>query len=148
MAKDNRWIVPRIFAALCRRIVKTDRNGFEEVVNRMSRLTKDTKMVYFFGGGKSEGGTGLRNLVGGKGANLAEMSEMGIPVPAGFTVTTDVCIEYYENNRQWPEGLDEQVRRAVKQVEEVMGAEFGSSENPRLLAVRSGARVSMPGMMG
>lgn len=113
----------------------------------MARVTKDTKMVYFFGGGTSEGGTGLRNLVGGKGANLAEMSEMGIPVPAGFTVTTDVCIAYYENSRQWPEGLDEQVRRAVKQVEEVMGAEFGSSENPLLLAVRSGARVSMPGMM-
>lgn len=126
---------------------QTDRNGFEEVVNKMARVTKDTKMVYFFGGGKAEGKADMRNLLGGKGANLAEMAELGIPVPAGFTITTEVCIAYYENDRQWPEGLEEQVKKAIKQVEEVMGAEFGNSENPLLLAVRSGARVSMPGMM-
>ncbi len=113
----------------------------------MARVTKDTKMVYFFGGGKAEGKADMRNLLGGKGANLAEMAELGIPVPAGFTITTEVCIAYYENDRQWPEGLEEQVKKAIKQVEEVMGAEFGNSENPLLLAVRSGARVSMPGMM-
>lgn len=105
------------------------------------------KMVYFFGGEKAEGDRTMRNLLGGKGANLAEMINLGIPVPAGFTVTTEVCIEYYENGRQWPEGLADQIKENLVKVGEAMGAEFGSAENPLLLAVRSGARVSMPGMM-
>lgn len=105
------------------------------------------KMVYFFGDGVAEGDRGMRNLLGGKGANLADMTSLGIPVPAGFTITTEVCIDYYNNNRQWPAGLEEQVKENIAKVEKVMGAEFGSVENPLLLSVRSGARVSMPGMM-
>jgi len=105
------------------------------------------KMVYFFGGKVAEGDRSMRNLLGGKGANLAEMVNLGIPVPAGFTITTEVCIDYYNNNRQWPEGLEEQIRENMAKVEEVMGGKFGSTEDPLLLSVRSGARVSMPGMM-
>lgn len=105
------------------------------------------KRVYFFGAGTAEGDRTMRNLLGGKGANLADMTSLGIPVPAGFTITTETCIDYYDNNRQWPEDLEEQVREGIAKVEKAMGAEFGSSENPLLLAVRSGARVSMPGMM-
>jgi len=105
------------------------------------------KMVYFFGNGYAEGDRGMRNLLGGKGANLAEMTSLGIPVPPGFTITTEVCIEYYNNGKKWPEGLEEQVKEAIAKVEQAMGAEFGSVENPLLLSVRSGARVSMPGMM-
>ncbi|HOB22140.1 MAG TPA: PEP/pyruvate-binding domain-containing protein, partial [Bacillota bacterium] len=105
------------------------------------------KYVYFFGGGKAEGEAHMRNLLGGKGANLAEMTNLGIPVPPGFTITTEVCTAYYENNEQWPEGLMEQVLENVKKLEETLGMEFGSNTNPLLVSVRSGARVSMPGMM-
>ena len=105
------------------------------------------KMVYFFGNGVSEGGASMRNLLGGKGANLAEMVSLGIPVPAGFTITTEVCTAYYANNKTWPANLEAQVREALAKVEEAMGAKFGDPENPLLLSVRSGARVSMPGMM-
>lgn len=107
-----------------------------------------TKHVYGFGGGKAEGDASHRNLLGGKGANLAEMSGLGIPVPAGFTITTEVCTEY--NKIGFDETvamLETEVRDAVKNVEAVMGARFGDKENPLLLSVRSGARVSMPGMM-
>ena len=105
------------------------------------------KMVYFFGGGVAEGDRTMRNLLGGKGANLAEMTSLGVPVPAGFTITTEVCTEYYANGKKWPVGLEEQVLENLAKVEKVMGAQFGSTENPLLLSVRSGARVSMPGMM-
>ncbi len=105
------------------------------------------KRVYIFGGGKSEGKADMKNLLGGKGANLAEMSNLGIPVPAGFTITTDVCTEYYDNNKKLPKGLAEEVKKALKQVEKTMGAEFSNKDNPLLLSVRSGARASMPGMM-
>ncbi|NLK09242.1 MAG: pyruvate, phosphate dikinase [Firmicutes bacterium] len=105
------------------------------------------KHVYFFGGKQAEGKSEMRNLLGGKGANLAEMVNIGIPVPAGFTITTEVCTGYYENNQQWPEGLEEQIREAIGKVEADMGTKFGDPKNPLLFAVRSGARVSMPGMM-
>jgi len=105
------------------------------------------KRVYFFGGGTSEGKADMKNLLGGKGANLAEMSNLGIPVPAGFTITTEVCTEFYKNNRQYPEGLRSEVDAAMKKVEEIMGAKFGDPSNPLLVSVRSGARASMPGMM-
>ena len=107
----------------------------------------DHKFVYRFGGADSEGNAGMKNLLGGKGANLAEMSALGIPVPAGFTITTEVCTRYYEQGASYPAGLEGQVDEAVAHVEKVMGAIFGSTENPLLLSVRSGARVSMPGMM-
>jgi len=106
-----------------------------------------TKYVYTFGGGKAEGRTEMKNLLGGKGANLAEMSNLGVPVPAGFTITTEVCTAYYDNNQNYPTGLTEQVEAALATIEATMGATFGDPSNPLLLSVRSGARVSMPGMM-
>lgn len=105
------------------------------------------KYVYFFGAGKADGKSDMKNLLGGKGANLAEMTNLGIPVPAGFTITTEVCTIYYQNQQQWPAGLENEVKENLKKVEEVMGAKFGDDANPLLLSVRSGARVSMPGMM-
>ena len=105
------------------------------------------KMVYSFGGNITEGRAEMKNLLGGKGANLAEMCQIGIPVPAGFTITTEVCIEYYKNNRNYPEGLKEEVYAALKKVEEIMGKRLGDKENPLLVSVRSGSRASMPGMM-
>ena len=106
------------------------------------------KRVYTFGGGKAEGDASYRNLLGGKGANLAEMSGLGIPVPAGFTITTEVCTEYNQVGRdQTVEVIKTEVEAAVKEVEAVMGAKFCDEENPLLLSVRSGSRVSMPGMM-
>lgn len=107
----------------------------------------DTKYVYFFGEGKADGNASMKELLGGKGANLAEMSSLGIPVPPGFTLTTDVCTYYFDNNKTFPKELDDQTEAAVKQVEDIMGTGFGDPENPLLLSVRSGARQSMPGMM-
>jgi len=105
------------------------------------------KYVYFFAANKSDGKAEMKNLLGGKGANLAEMCNIGIPVPPGFTITTEVCTEFYENNRNYPAGLEEEVAATIKKVEEEMGMTFGDPKNPLLLSVRSGARASMPGMM-
>ncbi len=105
------------------------------------------KMVYFFGDGKAEGNASMKNLLGGKGANLAEMTNLGLPVPPGFTITTQVCKMYYENNKQFPSGLWEEVLENLKKLEKVTGKKFASKENPLLVSVRSGAPVSMPGMM-
>ena len=113
----------------------------------MSKAKQEEKYVYFFGDGKAEGATEMRNLLGGKGANLAEMSGLGIPVPAGFTITTEVCTYYYDNDKQYPGALKKQVMDNVAKLENVMGGKFGDATNPLLLSVRSGARVSMPGMM-
>ena len=106
-----------------------------------------SKWVYTFGNGKAEGDASMRNLLGGKGANLAEMNKVGLPVPPGFTVTTEVCTYYYNNNHTYPADLKEQVKEAVAGVEKIMGKKFADAENPLLFSVRSGARVSMPGMM-
>ncbi|MGQ9843708.1 MAG: pyruvate, phosphate dikinase, partial [Spirochaetota bacterium] len=106
-----------------------------------------TKRVYLFGGNVTEGTADMKNLLGGKGANLAEMARIGIPVPAGFTITTEVCNEYYKNNQKMPDGLKEEVITALHKVEEIMGTKFGDPSNPLLVSVRSGARASMPGMM-
>ena len=103
--------------------------------------------VYRFGGGTADGDAGMRDLLGGKGAGLAEMSRLGIPVPPGFTITTEVCNAFYDLGRRWPDGLEEAVREAVAEVERIAGARFGDPANPLLVSVRSGARVSMPGMM-
>jgi len=107
----------------------------------------ETKYVYFFGEGKADGNASLKNLLGGKGANLAEMSCLGIPVPPGFTLTTDVCTYYYQNDKRFPDELEKIVDESIKRVEKIMGAGFGDPNNPLLFSVRSGARQSMPGMM-
>ncbi|MFW6181303.1 MAG: pyruvate, phosphate dikinase, partial [Spirochaetota bacterium] len=105
------------------------------------------KYVYFFGGGKAEGRADMKELLGGKGANLAEMTNLGIPVPPGFTITTEVCDLYYKNNEKYPEGLEEQVTENLAKLEKLMGKKLGDPDNPLLVSVRSGAAVSMPGMM-
>ncbi|MBD3263926.1 MAG: pyruvate, phosphate dikinase, partial [Candidatus Omnitrophica bacterium] len=105
------------------------------------------KYVYFFGKGKADGNATLKTLLGGKGANLAEMSNIGLPVPPGFTLTTEVCKSYYENNKKYPAGLDSQIEANLKKLEKSLGKKFGDKNNPLLVSVRSGAAVSMPGMM-
>jgi len=105
------------------------------------------KHVYFFGNGEAEGRGDMKNLLGGKGANLAEMTSIGLPVPAGFTITTEVCTEFYENDRNYPAGLEDEVNQHLVKVEELMDKKFGDTQNPLLVSVRSGARASMPGMM-
>ncbi|MGK2872767.1 MAG: PEP/pyruvate-binding domain-containing protein, partial [Alphaproteobacteria bacterium] len=106
-----------------------------------------TKWVYTFGAGKAEGAARLRNLLGGKGANLGEMSSLGLPVPPGFTLTTEVCTAFYANQNKYPDGLEEQVQSALAQVAAHVGRRFGDPASPLLLSIRSGARTSMPGMM-
>src|SRR5438477_10640287 len=105
------------------------------------------KWVYTFGDGKAEGTADLRNLLGGKGANLAEMSNLGLPVPPGFTITTEVCTYYYAHDKRYPDSLKGDAAAALAEVERVVGAKFGDPANPLLVSVRSGARASMPGMM-
>ncbi|MBL0224372.1 MAG: pyruvate, phosphate dikinase [Geobacteraceae bacterium] len=105
------------------------------------------KFVYFFGNGQAEGRADMKNLLGGKGANLAEMSSIGLPVPPGFTITTEVCTEFYKNDQKYPESLTAEVAANLKQIEKLMGKKFGDPQNPLLVSVRSGARASMPGMM-
>src|SRR5450759_168008 len=108
---------------------------------------KRVKHVYFFGGGKAEGNKDMKNLLGGKGANLAEMTNIGVPVPPGFTITTEVCTEYYKNRGKLPAGLDVTIKASVARMEALLGKKFGDPANPLLVSVRSGARASMPGMM-
>ena len=105
------------------------------------------KYLYSFGSGKADGNAAMKNLLGGKGANLAEMASLGLPVPAGFTITTEVCTYYYAHKKTYPKELKAQVEVALSKVEKIMGARFGDSKNPLLVSVRSGARSSMPGMM-
>ena len=105
------------------------------------------KNVYFFGGAKADGKAEMKNLLGGKGANLAEMASLGIPVPAGFTITTEMCTEYYKNKGKLPASVDKEVKAAMAKVEKIMKKRFGDPKNPLLMSVRSGARMSMPGMM-
>jgi len=106
-----------------------------------------TQWVYRFGEGKADGRAEMKNLLGGKGANLAEMSNLGLPVPPGFTITTEVCTYFYQNAKAYPAGLEGDVKSALGSVETQVGRKFGDADNPLLVSVRSGARVSMPGMM-
>src|SRR5271165_1345472 len=105
------------------------------------------KYVYLFGNKKADGNGGMKPLLGGKGANLAEMTRIGLPVPPGFTITTEVCTYYYDHSRSYPKELWPQVKEAVASTEKILGKKFGDMEKPLLVAVRSGARDSMPGMM-
>ncbi len=116
----------------------------------MKKTVKAGKHVYFFGGGKADGNESMKNLLGGKGANLAEMAghpELRLPVPPGFTITTVVCTYYYQHKKNYPAGTKKQVQEAVAKIEKLTGKKFGDGENPLLVSVRSGARKSMPGMM-
>ncbi|MAH83321.1 MAG: pyruvate, phosphate dikinase [Rhodospirillaceae bacterium TMED8] len=106
-----------------------------------------TKWIYSFGKGTAEGSANMRKLLGGKGANLAEMAELGLPVPPGFTITTEVCTHFTQSNRAYPDGLDIELTEALAQIEGIMKKKFGDATNPLLVSVRSGARASMPGMM-
>ena len=106
-----------------------------------------SKYVYFFGAGKAEGRAGMKGLLGGKGANLAEMTNIGLPVPPGFTISTEVCAYFYANKKKYPKELEKQVKVALQRIEKIVGNKFGDEKNPLLVSVRSGARASMPGMM-
>ncbi|MGB2389240.1 MAG: PEP/pyruvate-binding domain-containing protein, partial [Henriciella sp.] len=107
----------------------------------------DTKWIFSFGGAGTDGDASLKNLLGGKGANLAEMANLGLPVPPGFTLTTGVCNAYYELGKTYPDGLSDQLDTALSALEKETGKVFGDARNPLLVSVRSGARASMPGMM-
>lgn len=120
----------------------------KKTTTKAAPKTKKTKYVYVFGGGKADGNGTMKSLLGGKGANLAEMTRIGLPVPPGFTITTEVCTYYYDHKRTYPAELQQQIEAGVKNMEKLMGYKFGDSKGfPLLLAVRSGARDSMPGMM-
>src|SRR5579859_3621518 len=107
----------------------------------------DGRTVFRFGGGVSDGGAGDKNLLGGKGANLAEMASIGLPVPPGFTISTEMCTRYYEEGEIFPDSVRAEVAAGIAHVEGITGKLFGDAANPLLVSVRSGARVSMPGMM-
>src|SRR4051794_16776657 len=114
----------------------------------MAKNSKPTKYVYSFGNKKADGNGSMKPLLGGKGANLAEMSRIGLPVPPGFTITTEVCTYYYDNKRTYPKSLEAEARAGIAVIEKIMGTKFGDkSAMPLLVSVRSGARDSMPGMM-
>ena len=110
-------------------------------------LRNQLKHIYFFGDGRADGSALDKNLLGGKGANLAEMANIGLPVPPGFTIPTDICTTYYELGGSYPDGLEEQVNDAISEMGVIRGGTFGDPDNPLLVSVRSGARQSMPGMM-
>src|SRR5688572_15424010 len=107
-------------------------------------MANKKKAVYFFGNGKAEGRASLRELLGGKGAGLHEMTRIGVPVPPGFTITTDVCAYYDAHRRRYPEGLESEVIAALGRVEKILGRRLGAAEDPLLVSVRSGAKESMP----
>ncbi|HLN38803.1 MAG TPA: PEP/pyruvate-binding domain-containing protein, partial [Xanthobacteraceae bacterium] len=113
----------------------------------MAKPAARGKWVYAFGGGKAAGRASMRNLLGGKGSGLAEMAHLGLPVPPGFTITTEVCTYFYDNGKTYPRDLQAQVDKALTEVGRITGKKFGDAENPLLVSVRSGARASMPGMM-
>src|SRR6187549_2953747 len=112
-----------------------------------STTGKAGQWVYIFGAGKAQGRSGMKDLLGGKGANLAEMANLGLPVPPGFTITTAVCTHYYANSQKYPKELEKQVDLGLAHVARITGRQFGDRANPLLVSVRSGARASMPGMM-
>ena len=114
---------------------------------RKPSAKRPSKWVYAFGGARTEGKAGMRDLLGGKGAGLAEMASLGLPVPPGFTITTEVCTHYYANANRYPKELERDVATALAAVGRVTGKTFGDKTNPLLVSVRSGARASMPGMM-
>jgi len=123
------------------------KNGVSAKASAKPAPAKTVKRIYFFGGGKADGSKEMKNLLGGKGANLAEMVNIGVPVPPGFTITTEVCTEFYKNGRKLPKGIEDEMRAYIGKMEAQVGTKFGDVSNPLLVSVRSGARASMPGMM-
>ena len=119
----------------------------KRAVAKTTATSKKVGFVYYFGDGKADGSGSMKPLLGGKGANLHEMTRIGLPVPPGFTITTEVCTYFYNNNRQYPVQLEAQVRTALAKIEKSVGKKLGDRTNPLLVSVRSGARDSMPGMM-
>src|SRR4030095_1515038 len=123
------------------------------IINPLQRGRKEkaakngTKMVYYFGGGKADGDGSMKALLGGKGANLAAMTRIGLPVPPGFTITTEVCTYYYQNGKRFPPNQASELAKDVTWLEKETGKKFGDLKNPLLVSVRSGSRDSMPGMM-
>src|SRR5438309_1031195 len=113
----------------------------------MAKAFKAKKYVYLFGNKKADGNGAMKSLLGGKGANLAEMTRIGLPVPPGFTITTEVCTFYYANKKRYPKELQLQIEAGISNMEKILGKKFGHLEKPLLVAVRSAARDSMPGMM-
>ena len=111
------------------------------------RAAKSRQYVYFFGNGKADGNRNMKDLLGGKGSGLAEMTNAGLPVPPGFTISTEVCNIYYKEKQKIPAGIDREIVEHVKKLEKAAGATLGSTDNPLLVSVRSGAKFSMPGMM-
>ena len=126
--------------------IKEDRN-YGRVAALGVKKTKKPRYVYYFGDGHADGSGGMKSLLGGKGANLHEMTRIGLPVPPGFTITTEVCTHFYAHNRTYPRELEAEVAAALAKVEKSVGKKFGDKERPLLVSVRSGARDSMPGMM-
>ena len=119
-----------------------------KAIKAIKALQKTSKYVYLFGNGKADGDGSMKALLGGKGANLAEMSRIGLPVPPGFTITTEVCTYYYDHKKTYPKELQALIKAGIAHVEKIMGTTFGDkSAMPLLVSVRSGARDSMPGMM-
>src|SRR5215467_289587 len=110
-------------------------------------MAKKQKYIYSFGGGKADGHGKMKDLLGGKGAGLAEMSSSGVPVPPGFTITTDMCRYYYANGKKLPKDFEAHMKEAMTKLEKTAGKKFGDPYNPLLVSVRSGAKFSMPGMM-
>ena len=129
------------------RSVRKSKRTITKAKSDKARRTKSTRRVYYFGDGKADGAGNMKPLLGGKGANLAEMTRIGLPVPPGFTITTEVCIYFSENKRTYPKGLEAEVEAALAKVEKSIGKKLGDKERPLLVSVRSGARDSMPGMM-
>src|SRR5690242_9465464 len=123
------------------------KRAVKSTAKKKSAAPKRGQWVYSFGDGKADGKGAMKNLLGGKGANLAEMAGLGLPVPPGFTITTDVCTYYYANKRTYPAVLKQQVADGLARVESIVGRKFGDATKPLLVSVRSGARASMPGMM-
>src|SRR5579872_1514569 len=112
-----------------------------------AKVSKTTKFVYFFGNGKAEGHGTMKDVLGGKGAGLAEMTNAGVPVPPGFTICTETCRIYYESGKKVPESIDKEMQVHLARLEKALGKKFGDRNNPLLVSVRSGAKFSMPGMM-
>lgn len=137
----------RVAAKAKKSAVRKAKSAPKAKAARKATAATKGKWVYSFGGGRAEGKPDQRNLLGGKGAGLAEMASLGLPVPPGFTITTEVCTYYYANKQQYPAALKAQVEKALKQVGQITGKVFGDKANPLLVSVRSGARASMPGMM-